>query len=342
MRTNRLLSLLLLGCTVLPLSRCTNDSTGPLTPQSANGKSVSVSFSIRTNKAFTTIARSASVMISAPDMDTIRAPMVITDSMLQGTVANIPLGTSRKFEIEVRDSAGALCYYGSQSVDLLSSQTTYVLISLRRTSGSVVIIGVIEDDSSWNNHGYVERPHSILALNTKVSDIDTAAFWFTIHGSYCSDMDPVEHRLMLWEYVARSFPDTLRIGLPDVMDTVIDSLCLPWWGDSLNYPLWPHLLKAGRSYQIYAQARDALHPDRVSYPAYMGQLDCITPFEISITYSTLDTVIPIDTVPPVWDSTWVDTLWVPPVDTFPPWRDTVIVYDTIQNHRDTIIIRQRN
>jgi hypothetical protein len=51
--------------------------------------------------------------------------------MLYGTVAHIPLGTGRKFEIEVTDSSSSLCYYGSQLVDQLSSQTTYVLISLR-------------------------------------------------------------------------------------------------------------------------------------------------------------------------------------------------------------------
>jgi hypothetical protein len=43
MRTNRLLTLMLLGCTVLLLTQCTNDQAGPLSPQSGNNKSVSVS-----------------------------------------------------------------------------------------------------------------------------------------------------------------------------------------------------------------------------------------------------------------------------------------------------------
>jgi hypothetical protein len=47
-----------------------------------NGKSMSVAFAIKTNAVFNTIAKTAYVTVSAPDMNSIRQQMTISDSLL--------------------------------------------------------------------------------------------------------------------------------------------------------------------------------------------------------------------------------------------------------------------
>ncbi len=187
---------------VLLLSQCTN-TLAPSQVEMKDTKSVTVSFGIKTNKRFNDVAEKAYVRVSAMDIDTITRPMTITDSMLYGTVENIPVGAKRQFEILVYDSVQSLRYYGFKSVDLQVGVATRVVISIGRISGPVEIIGIIKDtaDTSW-------QP-------------DTA--------------DTVLPNIMIpWH------PDTGdTLWQPDTGDTVLPNIMIPWHpdtGDTLWYP----------------------------------------------------------------------------------------------------------
>src|SRR5512133_2576781 len=130
--TKLIVLLSIVPCSLM-ISQCSNMSPSQAT--ATDNKSVSVSFAIKTNQQFRQLAHQAFISVSAYDIDSINEPMIITDSLLCGTVRGIPVGEQRKFEIHVYDSSNTLRFYGMQKVSLQSGVSTKVSIPLRQISG---------------------------------------------------------------------------------------------------------------------------------------------------------------------------------------------------------------
>jgi hypothetical protein len=181
---------------------CAGFYCSPTTPSSAregssSSKTVSVGFCIATNDTFNTVSRSARVLVTAPDMDSISQPMVINDTSISVTLRAVPIGYNRLFEVCVYDSAYQLTYYGSQYADLYPNQRTYVYIKLRRASSSeVVVIGTIEDDTipppDTIPH-YITPPVMPWILKGTLKANDSLGFCFGTAGGWCSDGCPIAY-----------------------------------------------------------------------------------------------------------------------------------------------------
>jgi hypothetical protein len=265
---------------------CSN--TNPASQTSGSGKTVSVAFSIKTNQEFNRVAASAVVTVTAPDMDSISQPMVITDSAMYATVREVPVGQNRLFQIFVYDSSYRVRYYGSQQTNIEPLVPTYVLIRLHKpTSGEVVVVGIIEDDTipdtNWIS---VSQPWKAWPHVTNVTDPDTGAYVFSSGGAYCSNGDPVEYGFTF-----------NRVGA---------------YADSVQPTIWVsgeyvyHYLPYPGTYLVYVHARDAYNPSIESPGAGPVQVTAVSPYEI-----VLDTLAPPDTV----DSLY----YYPPDDSMPPY-----------------------
>ncbi|MGB7567293.1 MAG: Ig-like domain-containing protein [Chitinivibrionales bacterium] len=134
-----------------------NPST--LSQSSTDHGSLTVSFVAQQGSPFRTIAKSAMARVSAPNMDTIKQPLTITDSTVSGTVSKIPAGDNRRFEIFVYDSAKTIRYYGSTDTTVYGGQETFVYMTLRPYygTGDAYLSGSIEDSI-----GPGPRPFSIM------------------------------------------------------------------------------------------------------------------------------------------------------------------------------------
>jgi hypothetical protein len=134
-----------------------NPST--LSQSTANRGALTVSLVAAQGSPFRTIAKSALARISAPDMDTIKQALTISDSSVSGTVDNIPTGDNRKFEIFVYDSAKTIRYYGSAYTGVYGGQETFVYLVLKPYygTGNAYLSGSIEDSI-----GPGPRPFSII------------------------------------------------------------------------------------------------------------------------------------------------------------------------------------
>jgi hypothetical protein len=130
----------------------------------ANGQTMSVAFAIKTNSEFNAVVRYALVTVTGYDMDSITQQMTIVDSLLYTSIPNIPLGQNRVFTIRAFDSTGAVRYSGSQTVSLDGSPTR-VMIVLRKISGPVEIIGIIQDSSYWNDTTYYDTTYTDTTYN---------------------------------------------------------------------------------------------------------------------------------------------------------------------------------
>jgi hypothetical protein len=193
-------------------------------------KSVAVSFGIKTNERFNDVAKKAYVKVSAADIDTITRPMTITDSMLYGTVENIPVGEERLFEILVYDSLQHLQYYGFQSVDLQIGVVTKMVIYIGRIAGPVEIIGVIKDtgDSVW----YPDTMPPWHPDDT-VWYPDTMPPWHPDDTVWHPDTMPP------WYPDTVQYPDTFNTGVyPDTFNTGV-------YPDTFNTGVYPDTFNTG-------------------------------------------------------------------------------------------------
>ena len=122
-----------------------NPST--LSQSSTGHGALTVSIVAQQGSPFRTIAKSAIARVSAPDMDTIKQALTITDSTVSGTVDNIPTGDNRRFEIFVYDSTKTIRYYGEAYSSVYGGQETYVTMILRTYygAGDAFISGYVED-----------------------------------------------------------------------------------------------------------------------------------------------------------------------------------------------------
>ena len=118
-----------------------------LSQSSTEHGALTVSFVAKQGSPFRTIAKSAMAKVSAPDMDTIKQALTITDSTVSGTVTKIPTGDNRRFEIFVYDSAKTIRYYGENYTSVYGGQETFVYMTLRPYygTGDAYLSGSIED-----------------------------------------------------------------------------------------------------------------------------------------------------------------------------------------------------
>jgi len=87
---------------------------------------------------------SALVSVSASDMDTISATLIVTDTSVYGTIEAIPAGQNRKFEIFCYDADSILTYYGNEYADLQAGgiQTIQIILYPVDRYGKVIIVGI--------------------------------------------------------------------------------------------------------------------------------------------------------------------------------------------------------
>jgi hypothetical protein len=110
------------------------------------------------NTPFTKIADSASLIVTAADMDDFVKELTITDSTVSGKITGIPAGKGRLFTVEVYDSLDSLQYKGTVAVDLPRGSTVNVPITLFRIGANAEINGTINEStvidlkgiSNWN------------------------------------------------------------------------------------------------------------------------------------------------------------------------------------------------
>lgn len=123
----------------------------PSSPDNGGKRSVaSLSVRIRVEAAspFKTIARSGNVTVTAKDMDPVTAALVIGDSTVEATIANVPTGPDRKIEAKVFDSAGTVRYQGSATAAMLTDAGAAVSIVLARKTGTITVDGTVSETDS--------------------------------------------------------------------------------------------------------------------------------------------------------------------------------------------------
>ncbi len=110
---------------------------------SGNNKVNSVRLYFSKPSQLDSLVVNARAMVSAPDMDTITADLIVSADHVEGTIENIPAGIGRKFEIFTYDADTNLTYYGSTMADVPAGQTITLQIVLYPvdTTGTVIIVG---------------------------------------------------------------------------------------------------------------------------------------------------------------------------------------------------------
>jgi hypothetical protein len=290
-------TLVAVGLVCLAAVSCSKN-TNPASQANGSAKTVSVAFSIKTNQEFNRVATTAIVKVTAPDMDSIQQPMMITDSAMYATVRNVPVGKDRLFEIFVFDSSYMVRYYGSQRTDIQPFVATYVLIKLRKpTSGVVEVIGTIEDDSvpdtNWISVSMPFRPWPIVT-ETGNPDTGTGYYEFSSGGASCSNGDPVEYG---FTFVATGvFTDT--------------NPQTKWVTGEYIYQYLPY----PGTYRVYVRARDAVRQSIESATSGPLQVTAISPYKIVMDSLPPDTSGGPDTIPIVtpFDTIFGDTTWIVP------------------------------
>ena len=106
------LALLLISCFLIGCLK-----SNPTNPSEQVSGSVSFRIAV-TSHPFRSIAKSASIKISAVDMKDISKPLIITDSSVTGEIQNVPAGKSRNFDVVVLDSTGTPVYRGFAIADI--------------------------------------------------------------------------------------------------------------------------------------------------------------------------------------------------------------------------------
>jgi hypothetical protein len=98
------------------------------------------------NSPFKQIARTADIIVSANDMQTMTDTLLVTDSSVEGEVTGIPSGKNRCFQVNVFDSAKTKRYSGSAIADVIGDSTVLINISVNRIDGNAIINGSINEN----------------------------------------------------------------------------------------------------------------------------------------------------------------------------------------------------
>ena len=177
----RVIKLIISGITVSVFAAVTlfgcSDSSDPVSDNGGNGKTGFASAKISITAAapfFKDIADSAVVLVSGEGMDDIIAELEISGAAVSGTVADIPVGTARSFEVSVYDDAGTLQYYGKTVTDITGDAVTEIAITLTRITGSADINGSVTE--------------VILFFSMKLGD-DYSKYRSDINGEHITKLD---------------------------------------------------------------------------------------------------------------------------------------------------------
>lgn len=126
------------------LLSCKKDSqiTNNLTEEPA-----SVNFFFQKPAQINHLVITAEALVTAADMDSIRAELTVTEEEVTGIIEEIPAGLHRKFEIFTYDSIGNLTYYGRAFTDVPAGQQIQLNIILypENGTGTVIISGTFAD-----------------------------------------------------------------------------------------------------------------------------------------------------------------------------------------------------
>jgi hypothetical protein len=138
----------LAGLSVLMLLQCSFDANSMKPVQSAGG-SATINLVASSGSSFSTLAKKANALVTAEGMDSILQALSVNSTGITGTIAVIPAGFNRKFEVFVYDSTNKLCYYGSSYADVAVGGVVNVSMNIYRCSGSATggatITGTIID-----------------------------------------------------------------------------------------------------------------------------------------------------------------------------------------------------
>ena len=106
-------------CVVLLIGAC-GDQQGVVGHETSNEE---VSVGIALSKVAVSVVARAELVVTAPDIDAITAPLDIVDDRLVGSVV-VPTGSGRLFTINAYDAGGALIYTGQARADVVPGSGT--------------------------------------------------------------------------------------------------------------------------------------------------------------------------------------------------------------------------
>jgi len=111
--------------------------------QTDDSLKINITFKIQIPSEIQTYVYSSIALVTASDMDTIRIPLEVTDTFVQGVIENVPAGKNRYFEIFVFDQDSILTYYGSKYADVYAGFVNQIEIMLQPAieTGTVVLFG---------------------------------------------------------------------------------------------------------------------------------------------------------------------------------------------------------
>jgi hypothetical protein len=126
---------------------CGNHPSVVETPMPVTGIAL-LKIPITPDSPFLRFARKFSVIISAPDMPTMKdTTLRILEGFLSTQIKGIPAGPSRLFEVDVRDSMDSLQYRGFAHADVLADSTVDLTVPIVRIIIPTKIRGEIRPNS---------------------------------------------------------------------------------------------------------------------------------------------------------------------------------------------------
>lgn len=124
------------------LSGCSPDNINPVNTSST--QTITLSIDMSQDTSFQKDADSAVVKLTAPNCNEIVKPLTITPTGITGIIAGIPSGKVWTIDISIFDSLKLQRYTGKGTADIIPNQITSVNIKICRTSGTLVINGILE------------------------------------------------------------------------------------------------------------------------------------------------------------------------------------------------------
>jgi hypothetical protein len=79
---------------------------------------------------------SGEVVVSATDMSDLRQALIVSGSLVTGTVTDIPAGKGRLFTLNAYDASGVMTYTGGNTADVVAGERVRVEVTLRPVSGT--------------------------------------------------------------------------------------------------------------------------------------------------------------------------------------------------------------
>jgi hypothetical protein len=124
------------------LSGCSTDVTTSAQPEI--NQTITLSVDMSQDSLFKTNADSACVKLSSSNCKDIVKVLTITSTGLTGIIDDVPSGKIWTIDISVFDKSKQLTYTGNGNAEIFSGKVTVATIKIRKTSGTLIINGVLE------------------------------------------------------------------------------------------------------------------------------------------------------------------------------------------------------